>query len=101
MVESIRARRYIEASWKYIAPSRTQIIQWIIAAWEGPESRVTETAIKKGARLCYMDASLDESVSAWDHCRKTEDFDLYDWKQEVQKLSKNQQMALFHSPLGV
>ena len=48
-----------------------------------------------------MGASLDESVSAWDHCRKTEDFDLYDWKQEVQKLSKNQQMALFHSPLGV
>ena len=62
---------------------------------------MTETAIKKGARLCYMDASLDESVSAWDHCRKTEDLDLYDWKQEVQKLSRNQQMALFDSPLGV
>ena len=48
-----------------------------------------------------MDASLDESVSAWNHCRKTEDFDLYDWKQEVQKLFNNQQMALFDGPLGV
>ena len=62
---------------------------------------MTETAIKKGARLCYMHASLDESVSAWNNCRKTEDFDLYDWKQEVQKLSRNQQMPLFDSPLGV
>ena len=63
MVESIRAGRYMEASWNYIAPSRTQVIQWLMAAWDGPESRVTSKAIKKGARLCHMDASLDETVS--------------------------------------
>ena len=68
MVESIRAGRCMEASWNYIAPRRTQVIQWIINAWDGPESKVTSKAIKKGARLCYMDASLDEAVSAWDEC---------------------------------
>ena len=80
MVESIRASRYMEASWNYIAPSRSQVIQWILAAWEGPESKVAETAIKKGAWLCYMDASLDKLVSAWDHCEEDEDFEQYDRK---------------------
>ena len=61
---------------------------------------MTAKAIKKGARLCYMDESLDEVVSPWDNCKKNEDFDIYDWKNEVQKLSKAQQLALFHSPLG-
>ena len=58
---------------------------------------MTTKAIKKGARLCYM----DDSVSAWDNCEKNEDFEAYDWKEEVKKLSKSQQLALFHSPLGV
>ena len=91
----------MEASWNYIAPSRTQVIQWIIAAWEGPESKVTETAIKKGARLCYMDNSVDEPMSSWDNCKNRKDFDAFDWKEEVAKLSDAQRLALFHSPLGV
>ena len=70
-------------------------------AWDGPESKVTSKAIKKGARLCYMDASLDETVCAWDECTTNEAFNAYDWKVEVGKLSKAQQLALFHSPLGV
>ena len=99
MVDSIRAGRYMEGSWNYIAPSRTQVLR-ILAAWEGPESSVTTKAIKKGARLCYMDDSLDEAVSAWDNCKKNEDFEVYDWKVEVQKLSRAQQLALFHTVTG-
>ena len=68
----------MEGSWNYIAPSRTQVIQWIIEAWEGPKSKVTVAAIKKGARLCHMDNSVDEAMSAWDNCKKPEDFDVYD-----------------------
>ena len=90
----------MEGSWNYIAPSRTQVIQWIIEAWEGPKSKVTISAIKKGARICYIDNSLDEAMSAWDNCKKPEDFDVYDWKEEVAKLSEAQRLALFHSPLG-
>eukprot|EP00493_Phyllostaurus_siculus_P010316 UN10457 len=63
----------MEASWNYIAPSRTQVIQWIIEAWEGPKSKVTIGVIKKGARLCYIDSSVDEAISAWDNCKKPED----------------------------
>ena len=64
------------------------------------EHEVTEAAIKKGARLCYMDNSIDEPMSAWDHCKEPEDFDAFDWKEEVAKLSETQRLALFHSPLG-
>ena len=95
MVESIRAGRYMEASWNNIAPSRSQVIQWLMTAWNSPESRVTSKAIKKCTRLCHMDASLDETVSAWDDCKTKEA------KVEVGKLSKAQQLALFHSPLGL
>ena len=70
-------------------------------AWDGPESKATSKTIKKGARMCYMDASLDETVSAWDECTTNETFDTYDWKIGVGKLFKSQQLALFHSPLGV
>ena len=68
----------MEGSWNYIAPSRTQVIQWIIDAWEGPKSKVTISAIKIGAPICYIDNSVDEAMSAWDNCQKPEDFDLYD-----------------------
>ena len=47
-----------------------------------------------------MDNSIDEPMSAWDHCKKPEDFDAFDWKEEVAKLSETQRLALFHSPLG-
>ena len=60
----------MEGSWNYIAPSRTQVIQWIIDAWEGPKSKVTISAIKKGARICYIDNSVDEAMSAWDNYKK-------------------------------
>ena len=62
---------------------------------------MTEAAIKKGARLCYMDNSIDEPMSPWDHCKKPKDFEAFDWKEEVAKLSEAQRLALFHSPLGV
>ena len=87
MVDSIRAGRYMEGSWNYIAPSRTQVLR-ILAAWEGPESSVTTKAIKKGARLCYMDDSLDEIVSAWDNCEKNEDLRLMIGKRRCRNCPK-------------
>ena len=38
---------------------------------------------------------------AWDDCKTKEAFDDCNRKVEVGKLSKAQQLALFHSPLGV
>ena len=69
--------------------------------WNGPTSRVTAKAIRKGASLCYMTSDLDENMSKWDHCEKDEHYDAYDWKKEVEELSEAQQRQLFHSPLGV
>ena len=100
-MESIKFSRFREASWNYIAPSRTQVIKWIMAAWDGPTSKVTTAAIRKGANLCYMGTSLDADVSKWDHCEADEDYDAYDWKAEVEKLSETAQENLYVSPLGV
>ena len=47
-----------------------------------------------------MDNSIDEPMSSWDHCKKAKDFKVFDWKEEVAKLSEAQRLALFHSPLG-
>ena len=101
MVKGIKQGRYMEASWNYIAPSRTKVNQWIMEAWNGPSSRVSTKAIKKGASLCYMTSDLDPKVSAWDHCECDDDYDAYDWKQEVAKLSEVEQSLLYHSPLGI
>ena len=100
-MESIKCSRYREASWNYIAPSRTQVIQWIMEAWDGPKSKVTAAAIRKGAGLCYMETSLDEDVARWDHCKADADYDAFDWKSEVAKLSKTAQENLYISPLGI
>ena len=77
MVEGIKQGRIMEASWNYIAPSRTQVIKWVMEAWDGPTSRVTAKAIRKGASLCYMTSDLDERVSKWDHCEKDDDYAAY------------------------
>ena len=66
-----------------------------IAAWNGPESKVSEAAIVKGANLCYMGADLDDAVSAWDDCEKNEDYDAWDWKEEVKKFSEVQRRNLY------
>ena len=71
-----------------------------IAAWNGPESKVSEAAIVKGANLCYMGADLDDAVSAWDDCEKNEDYDAYDQKEEVKSLSETERRNLFVSPLA-
>ena len=47
-----------------------------------------------------MDNSIDEPMFPWDHCKKPKDFEVFDWKEEVAKLSEAQRLALFHSPLG-
>ena len=70
-------------------------------AWNGPTSRVTAKAIRKGASQCYMTSDLDENMSKWDHYEKDEHYDAYDWKKEADLLSKTQTRQLFHSPLGV
>ena len=71
-----------------------------IAAWNGPESKVSEAAIVKGANLCYMGADLDDAVSAWDDCEKNEDYDAWDWKEEVKKFEEMQRRNLYKSPLA-
>ena len=100
MLKAIEFSHYREASWNYIAPSRAKIIECVLLAWEGPESRVNEATIKKGAKLCYMSQDLDEAVKKWDSCKCDADFDAYDWKAEVSKLSEVQQRNLFVSPLA-
>ena len=66
----------------------------------GPESRVTEAWILKGAKLCYMSQDLDEAVKGWDSCTCDADYNAYDWKNEVSKLTEAQQRNLFVSPLA-
>ena len=59
MLHAIEFGHFREASWNYIAPSRAKVIEWVLLAWEGPESRVTEATILKGAKWCYMSQDLD------------------------------------------
>ena len=100
MLEQIEFGNFREASWNYIAPSKSQVLEWIMLAWEGPESKVTEKALLKGIKLCYMGAYLDEKVSKWDRYKKNEDYDAYDWKEEVKSLSETERRNLFVSPLA-
>ena len=100
MLDAIEFGHFREASWNYIAPSRAKVIEWVLLAWEGPNSRVTEATILKGAKLCYMSQDLDESVKQWDSCKCDADYNIYDWKSEVSKLSEVQQRNLFVSPLA-
>ena len=69
-------------------------------AWGGPESKVTGKPLLKGIELCYMGEDLDAAVSKWDNCKKKEDYDAYDWEQEVKALSETQRRNLFVSPLA-
>ena len=69
-------------------------------AWSKPESRVTEATVLKGTDLCYVSQDLYESVKQWDSCKCDADFDAYDWKNEVSKLSEVQQRNLFVNPLA-
>ena len=101
MLEAIKSSHYMEASWNYIAPSRTQVIKWIMEAWDGPASKVTTAAIIKGSKLCYMSEDLDDAMAPWDHCKDTADYEKYDWEAEVSKLTDKQKNDLFISPLGV
>ena len=100
MLLQIEFGNFREASWNYVAPSNSQVIEWVVAAWEGPDSKVSEAAITKGANLCYMGEDLDEDMKEWDDCEKNEDYDTWDWKEEVQKLSETQRRNLYVSPLA-
>ena len=90
MLKQIEYGSFREASWNYIAPSNSQLIECVVAAQDGPETKVSESAIVKGANLCYMGSYLDDAVSAWDDCETNEDYNAWAWKEEVKKLSELQ-----------
>lgn len=52
----------------------------------------------KGTNPCYMGAHLDDVVSVRDDCEKNEDYDSWDWKEEVKKFSEVQRRNLYKSP---
>ena len=57
----------------------------------------------KNTSLCGQNLGQNHPMrpmSPWDHCKKPKDFEAFDWKEEVAKLSEAQHLALFHSPLG-
>ena len=47
MLEQIEFANFREASWNYV-------LEQIMLAWDGPESKVTEKVLLKGIKLCCM-----------------------------------------------
>eukprot|EP00493_Phyllostaurus_siculus_P016069 UN16314 len=47
-----------------------------------------------------MGEDLDDAMKEWDDCKCNEDYDAWDWKVEVAKISETQRRNLYVSPLA-